>query len=107
MARMREERGLEVKIRIGVASGPVMAGVIGRQKFSYDVWGDAVNLAARLEGASLPGRILVCPRCRGALEGAFELENRGTVDIKGMGQQEAWYLVSVRSGDAPRSAAAE
>ena len=56
------ERGLDLNIRIGLASGPVMAGVIGRQKFSYDIWGDAVNLAARLENLSLPGRIHVCPR---------------------------------------------
>ena len=92
MARLRQERGLDVNIRIGMASGPVMAGVIGRNKFSYDVWGDAVNLAARLEQLSSPGRILVCPRCRVALARSFAFESRGIADIKGVGQQETWYL---------------
>ena len=93
MARLREERGLDVNIRIGIASGPVMAGIIGRHKFSYDVWGDAVNLAARLEGLSSPGRILVCPRCRATLADLFTFESRGIADIKGVGRQETWFLV--------------
>lgn len=86
------EAGVPLNIRIGMASGPMMAGVIGRRKFSYDVWGDPVNLASRLESASLPGRILVCPQCFGALKSGYVLEERGPVDIKGVGQQETWYL---------------
>ncbi len=96
MARIRRERALDLNIRIGLASGPVMAGIIGRQKFSYDVWGDAVNLAARLEAL----------RCRAASTSAraarpgstldFEFESRGTMDIKGVGQQETWFLVGAR-----------
>ena len=92
MGRLRTHRNLDVNIRIGMASGPVMAGVIGRNKFNYDVWGDTVNLAARLEGLSQPGRILVCPHCFSALEKSFKLESRGMVDVKGVGQQEAWFL---------------
>ncbi len=72
------ETGIDVKIRAGMASGPMMAGVIGKRKFSYDVWGDPVNLASRLEQASTPGRILVCPQCRAALDEDFVLESRGT-----------------------------
>ncbi len=86
------ETGLSINIRAGMASGPMMAGVIGKRKFSYDVWGDPVNLASRLEQASIPGRILICPECRAALEKTFRLEPRGVIEIKGVGSQEAWYL---------------
>ena len=91
--RINADTGLELSIRIGIASGPVMAGVIGARKFSYDVWGDAVNLAARLEQQAAPGRVLACPCCRGLLEGHFEFESRGMIDIKGMGEKETWYVV--------------
>jgi adenylate cyclase len=96
IARMRSETGLNINIRVGMASGPVTAGVIGTKKFSYDVWGDAVNLASRLEGLSAPGRVLVCPTCHAKLGEAFEFEARGPIDIKGIGAQETWYLVGVR-----------
>ncbi|MBA4130398.1 MAG: adenylate/guanylate cyclase domain-containing protein [Hyphomicrobium sp.] len=92
--RIASERDLPLSMRVGLASGPVMAGVIGKQKFSYDVWGDAVNLAARLENLSQPGRILVCPRCKKLLESAFQFESRGEVDIKGLGRREVFFLVS-------------
>jgi adenylate cyclase len=91
-ATVSKEAGVPLNIRIGMASGPMMAGVIGTRKFSYDVWGDPVNLASRLEGASTPGRILVCPDCFNALKSQFSLEPRGPLDIKGVGQQEAWFL---------------
>jgi adenylate cyclase len=98
LRRLREEKELDLNMRIGMASGPIMAGVIGRQKFSYDIWGDAVNLAARLENLSVPGRIHVCPRCRAALEGEFLFESRGLIEIKGVGQQETWFLLERRDG---------
>jgi class 3 adenylate cyclase len=72
----------------------VTAGVIGTKKFSYDVWGDAVNLASRLEGLATPGRVLVCPTCRAKLGDEFAFEPRGSIDIKGIGSQETWYLVA-------------
>jgi adenylate cyclase len=100
ICRLREESGLYHNMRIGLASGPVMAGDIGRQKFSYDIWGDAVNLAARLENLSIPGRIHVCPRSRAGLDEAFVFESRGLVDLKGVGQQETWFLVAHRDGNA-------
>ena len=87
------ETAVPLEIRIGMASGPMMAGVIGTKKFSYDVWGDPVNLASRLESASTPGRILICAVCREALANTFRLESRGMIDVKGVGQQEAWYLI--------------
>jgi adenylate cyclase len=97
--RLRHESGLAVNIRVGLASGPVTAGVIGTRKFSYDVWGDPVNLASRLESLSTPGRILVCPASHAKLGDEFAFEPRGTVDIKGLGAQEIWYLLP--PGTAP------
>jgi len=93
---LRQRSGLDVQIRIGIATGPVMAGVIGTRKFSYDVWGDTVNLAARLESRSAPGRILVCPVCRERLEHVFVLETRGEIDIKGVGMKETHFIVGPR-----------
>lgn len=95
---LRAETGYQLDMRMGLATGPVMAGVIGRQKFSYDIWGDAVNLAARLENTSVPGRIHVCPVTRGHLSAAFELEPRGAIEIKGVGLQETWFLVRAQTG---------
>jgi len=91
--RVRAETGLALQMRIGMAAGPVLAGVIGTRKFSYDVWGDAVNLAARLENLGEPGRIHICPLCRERLQHEFEVESRGLTDIKGVGRQETWYLL--------------
>lgn len=91
--RIRHENNLDIAVRIGMATGPVMAGVIGRKKFSYDVWGDAVNLASRLEGQSQPGRILVCARTRARLEDRFQFESRGLIPIKGAGEQEVFFVL--------------
>ncbi len=95
--RVRADTGLDLNMRIGMASGPVISGVIGTRKFSFDVWGDAVNIAARLENLGAKGRVHICPACREILEPAFTLEPRGPVDIKGVGQRETWFLVSTRS----------
>jgi len=94
IALVRRETGLDLHVRVGMASGPVMAGVIGTRKFSYDVWGDTVNLASRLEGASERGRILICPDCHEKLAGVFEFEPRGTIEIKGVGPQATWFLAA-------------
>jgi adenylate cyclase len=95
--RLRAEHDIQVNLRIGMASGPVMAGVIGTKKFSYDVWGDPVNLASRLEGQSVPGRILICPGCHEKLGDGFIYESRSPVEIKGIGAQEAWFLVAEKA----------
>jgi adenylate cyclase len=92
VADVRSRHGIELHLRIGMASGPLMAGVIGTRKFSYDVWGDTVNLAARLESASNRGQILTCPDCRTALEPFFELEPHGEIDIKGVGLRPVWFV---------------
>ena len=79
-------------MRIGIATGPLMAGVIGAKRLTYDVWGDTVNLAARLESSSLPGRIQISREVMEAIDGSFELEARGPVEIKGMGPLDTWLL---------------
>ena len=68
-----------------------MAGIIGTRKFSYDVWGDAVNLAARLESSGEAGRVQVSAETRDALT-AFACEPRGAIEIKGVGPLETWFL---------------
>jgi adenylate cyclase len=91
--RVSAEENIAISVRVGMASGPMMAGIIGKNKFSYDVWGDPVNLASRLEQSSTPGSIAICPGCAKDLDGSFILEPRGTIDIKGVGPQQSWYLV--------------
>jgi adenylate cyclase len=92
---------LGLELRIGINSGPVVAGVIGRKRFLYDLWGDAVNMASRMESHGTPGRIQVTRATYELLRDEFELEPRGTIPIKGKGDVETWYLVGRRaaSGD--------
>lgn len=90
--------GVVLALRVGIASGPVLAGVIGAKRLIYDVWGDTVNLASRLEGHSAPNRILVSQLTRDRLEGRYALEPRGPVDIKGYGAIQAWFLIAPITG---------
>ncbi len=80
-------------LRVGLASGPVVAGVIGRSKQSYDLWGETVNLASRMESHGLPGRVQVAERTRELLGDAFTLEPRGEIDLKGIGPKAAYLVV--------------
>ena len=88
-----EGRDLPFRLRIGIHSGPVVAGVVGRTKFHYDIWGDTVNLASRLESHGEPGRVQIGEATRALVEGRFELENRGTVHLKGKGATPTWFVV--------------
>ncbi len=96
VAELRTRTGYAIDMRMGLATGPVMAGVIGRRKFSYDIWGDAVNLAARLESTSVPGRIHICPASHARLAADFVVEPRGPIEIKGLGPQSTWFLGAAR-----------
>jgi class 3 adenylate cyclase len=99
-AGLSRDFGVPLGLRIGIASGPVMAGVIGAKRLTYDVWGDTVNLASRLEGQSKPGRVLVAKATAERLQGLFALTPAGAIDLKGFGAEEAWFLE--RAGDRRR-----
>jgi guanylate cyclase len=88
--------GLGLQLRIGINSGPVVAGVIGRKRFLYDLWGDAVNVAGRMQTQGTEGRIQVTRSTYDLLKDEFVLEPRGTIEIKGKGQMETWYLLARR-----------
>jgi adenylate cyclase len=83
---------VDLQVRVGIATGPVVAGVIGRQRLLFDLWGDTVNLAARLESHGMPGRIHVSDSIRVALDGRRKLEER-TVDVKGLGRLQTYLVV--------------
>lgn len=93
VAGLRDPRGNPVPLRMGIATGPVVAGVVGARKFFYDVWGDAVNVAARMETTDQVGRIQVPENVYELLRDDFVLEERGEIDIKGKGVMRTWYLV--------------
>ncbi len=82
-----------VQLRIGIDVGPVVAGVIGSRKFSYDLWGDTVNTAARMEAHGVPGAIQVTERAYRRLVSSFVFEERGPVDVKGKGAMSTYLLV--------------
>ncbi|NVO06406.1 MAG: adenylate/guanylate cyclase domain-containing protein [Rhodoferax sp.] len=93
MRRFNAERGLAFALRIGLHCGPAIAGVIGQKRFLYDVWGDAVNLASRMESSGEPGRIQTSEDVFQALHGAFAFVERGLVDIKGKGPMRTYFLL--------------
>ena len=89
--------GHTANFRIGINSGSVVAGVIGTHKFQYDLWGDAVNTAARMESHGVPGRIQVTPATYELIKDQFTCEARGSIEVKGKGEMETWFVV----GKAP------
>src|ERR687886_722933 len=92
--RSADEVGhLGLELRVGINSGPVVAGVIGRKRFLYDLWGDAVNTASRMESHGTSGRIQITQATKDLLADEFVCEPRGRIPVKGKGEIEAWYLL--------------
>ncbi|HJR97844.1 MAG TPA: adenylate/guanylate cyclase domain-containing protein [Actinomycetota bacterium] len=88
--------GHQIRLRIGINSGPVVAGVVGTHKFAYDLWGDVVNTASRMESEGLPGLIQLAPATFGLICDGFVCEPRGVVSVKGKGDMHTYILVSRR-----------
>jgi adenylate cyclase len=94
MMEFNAQTGKNMQLRIGISSGPVVAGVIGTSKFAYDIWGDPVNMASRMEGTCLPDSIQLSEATYALLKNHFKFEHRGLVKIKGKGEVNTYLLKS-------------
>ena len=92
LERINKNRDIDLAMRIGIHSGPVVAGVIGKIKFTYDIWGDTVNVASRMESSGLPGKIHISEQTMAELNSQFNLEERGMVECKGLGQVKTFFV---------------
>jgi class 3 adenylate cyclase len=96
MVHITREHALEhrvaMKLRVGINCGPVVAGVIGKSKYIYDLWGDTVNLASRMESVGVPDSIQVTRAVYEKLKDEYVFESRGAIEVKGKGKVEAWLL---------------
>ncbi len=99
----REFRGKRLTFRIGMNSGPVVAGIIGRKKFIFDLWGDAVNMASRMESHGKSEAIQITNATHDLIKHDFVCETRGTINVKGSGEMEVWHVLSEKQHDESNS----
>ncbi len=97
ITQLNQEMNSNFQIRIGINTGPVVAGVIGKKKFSYDLWGDTVNTASRMESHGIPGQIQVSQTTYDALKLHYHLQPRGKIEIKGKGEMDTYLLTGKRA----------
>lgn len=100
LARFNERSGYRFQMRIGINSGAVVAGVIGKRKFIYDLWGAAVNTASRMESHGVAGRVQITEATRSRLGEPFLFEERGPIDVKDMGELRTWFLTGRSSASS-------
>jgi class 3 adenylate cyclase len=93
VARRADPSGRPLQLRVGIDTGPVEAGVIGTSKFSYDLWGDTVNTASRMESHGVPGCIQVTERTYQRLRDGYRFQPRGRIPVRGMGEMDTWFLL--------------
>jgi class 3 adenylate cyclase len=101
VAELAARTGEPLDLRIGIHSGPVVAGVIGKRKFIYDLWGDTVNIASRMESHGIPGTIQLTAASRALLDGKYRLAHRGKIEVKGKGEMDTWLLEGKLADVAP------
>jgi class 3 adenylate cyclase len=92
LRQLRNRYGLQLSFRIGINSGPLVAGIIGRSKFQYDIWGDTVNIASRMESHGVPGKVQISSATYSLIADDFECKPRGSISVKGKGDMETWFL---------------
>jgi class 3 adenylate cyclase len=100
VAAQEGDRIADLRLRVGVHSGPVIGGVIGHRKFAFDIWGETVNIASRLESQGIRGRVHVSATTWRNVEGLFDAEPRGPIHLRGYGPLETYTIVGRRSGDS-------
>ncbi|BEH76617.1 MULTISPECIES: adenylate/guanylate cyclase domain-containing protein [Mycobacterium] len=106
-AGMKDPHNRSVPLRVGLATGPVVAGVVGSRRFFYDVWGDAVNVASRMESTDSVGKIQVPDEVYERLNKDFVLQERGHINVKGKGVMRTWYLIGRKPIDEPTAVPAD
>jgi guanylate cyclase len=93
LAASRRFAGQHVQFRVGINSGPIVAGVVGQKRFLYDLWGDAVNVASRMESHGTAGAIQITDSTHALVQHRFRCEDRGVIDVKGRGPMHVWHVV--------------
>lgn len=94
LGNLNDHSGEPTSFRIGIESGPVVAGIVGTRKFFYDVWGDTVNVASRMESTCIAGKIQVGPNIATSLKNTFILMERGNIQVRGKGSMQTWFLTA-------------
>ena len=87
-----KDRNKKLNLRVGINCGPVVAGVVGTKRFLYDLWGDAVNLASRMESTGVPGKVQTTVHVAELMKDDFSFEKRGIIEVKGKGEMETFFL---------------